>query len=95
VKTEGLRSLHDTLVTGTVALQVSVVKTLSDVRGLLLNRDEHVTGLVIESLVGRVVANLLDGVSDNSLEVDVGTGGDFTEDLRISMVQAETADDVP
>ena len=60
------------------------METLSDVGRLLLNGNEDVAGLVVEALVGRVVPDLLDGVTDDGLEVDVGTGGDFTEDLRVS-----------
>jgi hypothetical protein len=71
---------HDTLVTGTVVLQVTVVQTLGDIGGLLLDGNQDVTGLVVETLLGVIVTNLLDGVSDNGLEVDSGLGGDFTED---------------
>lgn len=71
---------HDTLVTGTVVLEVTVVKTLGNVGGLLLDGNKDVTGLVVETLVRVVVANLLDGVTDNLLEVDVGLGGDLTKD---------------
>ncbi len=31
----------------------------------------------LESLAGVIVTDLLDGVSDNSLEVELGLGGDF------------------
>lgn len=73
--------IHDTLVTGTGVLEVSVVKTIGDFSGLLFNSDKDVTGLVVETLVRVVVTDLLDGVSDNRLVVD-GTGErDFTEDL--------------
>lgn len=67
-----------------MALQVSVVETLGDIGRLLLDSDQDVAGLVVEALVGRVVPDLLDGVTDDGLEVDVGTGRDFTEDLRVS-----------
>jgi hypothetical protein len=70
---------HDTLVTGTVVLQVSVVETLGDIGRLLLDGDQDVTGLVVETLFRVIVTDLLDGVSDNGLEVDSGLGGDFTE----------------
>lgn len=71
---------HDTLVTGTVVLQVTVVETLGDIGRLLLDGDQDVTGLVVETLFRVVVADLLDSVSDNGLEVDSSLGGDFTED---------------
>lgn len=71
---------HDTLVTSTDLLEGTVVKTLSNVGRLLLNGNQDVTGLVVETLVGRVVTDLLDGVSDNLLVVDLSPGGDLTED---------------
>ena len=72
---------HDTLVTGTDLLKRTVVETLRNVRGLLLNGNKDVTGLVVETLVRVVVADLLDGVSDDGLVVDLGVGRDLTEDL--------------
>lgn len=71
---------HDTLVTGTKLLEsLLVVETLSDIRGLLLNGNEQVQGLVVEALGGVIVTNVLDGVTDNLLVVKLGLGGDFTE----------------
>jgi hypothetical protein len=63
-----------------VVLQITVVQTLSDIGRLLFNSDQDVTGLVIETLGRVIVTDLLDGVSDNGLEVDSGGGGDFTKD---------------
>lgn len=71
---------HDTLITGTVILEGAVVKALRDIRGLLLDGDEDVAGLVVEALGGVIVANLLDGVADDTLVVELGLGGDLAED---------------
>ena len=72
---------HDTLVTSTELLEsLFVVETLSNVRGLLLNGDEQVAGLVIEALGGVVVANVLDSITNDLLVVNVGAGGDLAED---------------
>lgn len=72
---------HDTLVTGTKLLEgLIVVETLGDIGGLLLNGDEEVKGLVVETLLGVIVTDVLDGVTDNLLVVELGLGGDFTED---------------
>ena len=72
---------HDALVTGTELLKsLIVVQTLSDIGGLLLNGDEDVAGLVVEALVRAVITNVLDGIADDLLVVDVGLGGDLTED---------------
>ena len=72
---------HDTLVTGTELLEgLLVVKTLSDIRRLLLNGDEQVEGLVVETLGGVIVTDVLDGVTDDLLVVESGLGGDLTED---------------
>lgn len=57
-----------------------MVETLGDIGGLLLDRDEDVAGLVVEALGGVVVTDLADGFADDLLEVDLGLGGDFTED---------------
>ena len=86
-KGEELRGLvggiaeHDTLVTSTEVLEAVVkVETLSDIRGLLLNGDEQVEGLVVEALGGVVVTDVLDGIADDLLVVELGLGGDLTED---------------
>ena len=72
---------HDALVTGTKLLEsLVVVQALGNIRRLLLNGNEDVAGLVVEALVRRVVADLLDGITDNLLEVDVSLGGDLAED---------------
>ena len=72
---------HDTLVTSTELLKsLLVVKTLGDIRGLLLNSDQDVAGLVVETLLGRIVADILDGTTDDLLVVNLGLGSDFTED---------------
>ena len=72
---------HDTLVTSTEVLEALVkVETLSDIGRLLLNGNEEVAGLVVEALGGVIVADVLDGVADNLLVVELGLGGDLTED---------------
>lgn len=61
---------HDTLVTSTELLEsLLVVETLSDIGRLLLNGDKEVEGLVVETLLGVIVANVLDGVTDDLLVV--------------------------
>jgi hypothetical protein len=42
---------HDTLVTGTDVLQSTVLETVGDLWGLLLNGDKDVTSLVVETLL--------------------------------------------
>lgn len=72
---------HDTLVTGTELLEsLVVVETLSDIGRLLLNGDEQVAGLVIETLRRIIVTNVLDGITDNLLVVELGIGGDLAKD---------------
>lgn len=73
-------SEHDTLVTGTQCLEAVVqVQTLGDIGRLLLNGNEDVAGLVVETLGGVVVTDVLDGVTDDLLVVDLGLGGDLPE----------------
>ena len=71
---------HDTLITSTMVLEVTVVKALGNIGGLLLDGDENVASLVVKALGGVVVANLLDGLADDLLVVELGLGGDLTED---------------
>ena len=61
-----------------------MVETLGDFSGLLLDSNEDVTGLVVETLVRVVVTDLLDGVSDDFLVIDRTLERDFTEDLGVS-----------
>ena len=56
------------------------METLGDVGRLLLNGNEDVAGLVVETLVGAVVTNILDGLTDDLLVVEASLGGDLTED---------------
>lgn len=86
-KGEELRGLvsgiteHDTLVTSTELLEsLLVVETLGNVRGLLLNGDEQVAGLVVKTLLGVIVTDVLDGITDDLLVVELGLSGDLTED---------------
>lgn len=72
---------HDTLVTGTKLLEsLVVVQTLSNVGRLLLDGNENVAGLVVEALGGVIVANVLNGTTDDLLVVQMGLGGDLTKD---------------
>jgi len=71
---------HDTLVTGTELLKsLVVVKTLSDIGGLLLDGDKDVASLVVEALGRVIVTDVLDGTTDDLLVVDLGLGCDLTE----------------
>lgn len=84
---EELRSLvggiskHDTLVTSAKLLECLVeVETLGNVLRLLLNGDQDVTSLVVETFVGIIVSDFLDSATDDLLVVKLGAGGDFTKD---------------
>ena len=71
---------HDTLVTSTKLLEsLLVVETLGDIGRLLLNGNQDVASLVVETLLGVIVTNVLDGTTDDGLVVEWGPGGDFTE----------------
>lgn len=78
---------HDTLVTSTVVLEIAVVKTLGDIGRLLLDGDEHVAGVVVKALLRGIVADVLDGVTDDLLVVNGGLGGDLAEDHDLLDVQ--------
>lgn len=86
-KGEELRGLisgiaeHDALVTGTELLEsLIVVKTLGDIGGLLLNGNKQVASLVVKALLGVIVADVLDGIPDHLLVVDVSSGRDLAKD---------------
>jgi hypothetical protein len=88
-------SEHDTLVSSTELLEsLLVVETLSNVGRLLLNGNEDVACLVVEALVGGVVANVLDGITDDLLVVEVRLGGDFTEDHDHTSLSGGLASDL-
>jgi len=61
-------------------LNLDSVDRLGNVRGLLLNGDNDIAGLVVESLGRIVVSDVLDGIADDLLVVDSGGGGDLSED---------------
>jgi hypothetical protein len=72
---------HDTLVTSTELLKsLLVVETLSDIGGLLLNGNQDVAGLVVETLLRGIVTDVLDSVTDDLLVVQTSIGGNLTED---------------
>ena len=72
---------HNTLVTSAQLLEgLLVVKALRDVGRLLLDGDEEIEGLVVETLLRVVVTNVLDSLADDLLVVELGVGGDLTED---------------
>jgi hypothetical protein len=74
-------SEHDTLITSTELLKsLLVVKTLCDIGGLLLDGDQHVAGLVIETLLGIIITNVLDRISDDLLVIQTSLGRDLAED---------------
>lgn len=86
---------HDTLVTSTELLEsLLVVETLSNIGRLLLNSDEQVAGLVVKALVRAVVANVLDGITDDLLVVEVGLGADLTEDHDHTSLGSSLASDL-
>ena len=73
---------HHALVAGTLlvvflAVGSLGVNALGDVGGLLVHRDEHGAALVVELQVRVHVADVLDGVAGDFLEIDVRLGGDF------------------
>jgi hypothetical protein len=70
------------------------LRYLSNVRGLLLDGDEHVASLVVETLAGVVEADVLDGIADNLLVVKVGLGGDLSEDHDHTSLAGSLASDL-
>jgi hypothetical protein len=71
---------HDTLVTSTNGFQGTVIKSLSNIRRLLFDGYEDVAGLVVKAFLRVIITNLLDGFTDDLLEVDLSLGGDLAKD---------------
>ena len=73
-------SKHDTLVTGSNVLDIDGIDRLGNIGGLLLDGDNDVARLVVESLGRIIVSNVLDGITNDLLVVDRSGGGDLSED---------------
>ena len=65
------------LVAGIGAGLIRLVDALGDVRRLLVDRVDHRAGVVVEAVGGVRVANPLDRLAGDLLDVDVGHGGDL------------------
>eukprot|EP00906_Rhabdomonas_costata_P031694 RCo044728 len=63
-----------------VDLRPRAVDPACDIWALLLNRDEEVEALVVQALGAVVVADLLHGVADDGLVIQLGLSGDLAED---------------
>jgi hypothetical protein len=69
-----------TLITSAnIVLRLVHVNTLSDIGGLLLDSNDDVAGLVVNTLLSIIIADLLESIADDLLVVDVGLGSDLTE----------------
>ncbi len=71
---------HDTLITSAVVLERAVVEALGDIGGLLLDRNQNVARLVVEALGRVVVADVLDGVADDLLVVELRLCANLAKD---------------
>ena len=85
---------HDALVTRTMVLERAMVKTLGNVGRLLLNGNEDVASLVVKALGRVVVANVLDGITDNLLIVELGLGRDLAKDHDHARLRCRLAGDL-
>ena len=57
-----------------------LVDTLSDVRALLVDADQNAAGLAVETVLGAVVADVLDDAADDGGDVDVAVRPDLAAD---------------
>jgi hypothetical protein len=85
---------HDALVSRAVILERAMVETLGNVGRLLLNGYEDVAGFVVKALGRIVVANVLNGVADNVLVVELGLGRDLAKDHDHSSLGGRLAGDL-
>mmetsp|Transcript_47259 Transcript_47259/g.143101 ORF Transcript_47259/g.143101 Transcript_47259/m.143101 type:complete len:253 (+) Transcript_47259:704-1462(+) len=86
-------SKHDTLVTSANVLNLDRINRLGNIRGLLLDSNDHIAGLVIETLRGIIVSNVADSITDDLLVIDSGLGGDLTKDHHHASLAASFASD--
>lgn len=71
---------HVALITGSDIFDVFVdMDGVGNFWRLLLKGDDDLAGLVVTSLIGVIVSDLLKGVADNLLVIYGSLGGDFTE----------------
>ena len=61
-----------------------LVDTLRDIRRLLVERDEDAAGVRIEAVAGIRIADLTHGLADDLRNIDIATGRDLTDDVRLS-----------
>lgn len=72
-------SEHVSLITSTNVVWVTLVNALGNIWGLLFDGKHDTAALIIQSLIGIVVTDLLNGVADNRAVVNDSLGGDFSE----------------
>eukprot|EP00732_Lithocolla_globosa_P002642 Lithocolla_globosa_v1_NODE_1799_length_2327_cov_31.830620.p2 type:complete len:163 gc:universal NODE_1799_length_2327_cov_31.830620:1576-2064(+) len=71
---------HNTLVTSANVLKLAVhVHTSSNIRRLLLDGDQDIASLVVKALVGVVVTNAFNGVTNDFLVVNDVVGSNFSQ----------------
>lgn len=70
---------HNPLITSAVIFKRTMIQTLSNIRGLLLNCNEDVAGFVVKTFGRVVISDMLDSVADDFLVVNLSLSGDFTE----------------
>ena len=80
---------HHTLISGTDGIQLFIghvaffcfqglVYAHGDISGLLVQRYHNSTGVAVESLFGRIIADLGHGLTNNSGNINICLGGDLT-----------------
>eukprot|EP00754_Rhynchopus_humris_P026784 Rhum_TRINITY_DN15042_c11_g1::Rhum_TRINITY_DN15042_c11_g1_i2::g.137124::m.137124 len=82
---------HEALVTGAQVRHVLVLRALRDVRRLLLDRDQHVARLVVESLLRVVVSDVLHRVAQHRLVVHLRLRRDLAEHHHHARLAARLA----
>jgi len=88
-------SEHVSLITSSDLLDgLSDVDSGGDLRGLLLDGDEDVASLVVETLGGVIETDSLDGVTDDLLVVDDGLGSDPTQNHNHTSLGASLTSDL-
>jgi len=76
----GSISEHDSLVSSADVLNLLGINRLGNVGGLLLDGDNDIASLVVKSLGGIVIADVLDGIANDLLVVNGGRSGNLSKD---------------
>ena len=60
------------------------VNAHSDIRGLLVDRNQHAAGVAVKAEFSTVVADVVDGFAGNVCDINIALGRNFTENVNLT-----------